>query len=98
VQAELGFDPQAPAPPLPPPLSPAAAASSKARTHQGGGNKGKGKDKEQEVVKEEDPSGLRFLAKAGVAVVESPLGSGSFVVDTKQSRIDPSAANAQSLM
>ncbi len=91
MQAELGFDPQAPAPPPPPPPQPAKAVG-KAKAGKGGG-----KGKEPEEV-EEDPSGLRFLAKAGVAVVEAPTGSGQFVVDPKQSKIDPSAANDRSLM
>lgn len=91
VQAELGFDPSAlPPPPLPPP--PPSSSPPKARKGGGGSNK------EAEEAEEEDPTGLRFLAKAGVVVVETPAGSGVFVVDPKQSRIDASAANARSLM
>lgn len=94
VQTELGFDPSATAPPLPP---------SPSKTRSAGGNKGKGKGtgmqgKEPEELEEEDPTGLRFLRKAGVAWKEAPEGSGSFVVDPKESTIDPSAGNDRPLM
>lgn len=87
MQAELGFDPSASPPPPPPPSLPKA--------RKGGAKEGKAAAEEPE---EEDPTGLRFLAKAGMVVVEAPAGSGLFVVDTKHSRVDPSAANDRSLM
>ena len=92
MQAELGFDPNAPAPA---PHSPARAA----RGGKGGPKgKGSGGQDASAEVEEEDPSGLRFLAKAGVVVVEAPACSGVFVVDPKQSRIDPSAGTDRTLM
>lgn len=96
MQTELGFDPSAPAPP-PPPSTAKAGRGGAGK----GGAKGKGKGnngQDPAEVEEEDPTGLRFLAKAGLVVVEAPAGSGVFVVDAKQSCIDLSAGSDRTLL